>query len=494
MSIERHPHSPLLAFCPIWRQNGDNILTVLRKADRQLTHLEAEYPLSTQISPNEQPALDDLWICLSGCTHRHLQIVARQHGLPCAGRLTKAVLKQSIYAHLSNKELMHSIITQLSPTANAALRALFQAEEPPTAFAFAAVHGEIRPYTPWRKEAKEAPPLWQHPTSPAEVLWYLGLIYLHPKRPKPGVVQRVILTAAVRTVLAGRWGEPWTLPWQTSLVPATQPADLCWHLAIWLASLEHQPVAPLRGGWLPPKLLAALAERLTLVDHRRFRLSRSERRMPYLAFLHYLGEISGLAHTGTSAHIPSAHITPSGWQWLAQAPAQRWRTLWQGWRDAEDGADAAYRFPWGALRQQARHDLLQSLAKLPVGQFVPLDQITEGMLLQDRHSLLGEDKERARAEIAALLIQPCQWFGLLEIAASNHPQIAVNRCLSARATGNASSAAGRRGQPSGWSKLLAAAYSTRCLAAECGRLGCALFSTTHSLHHPHTHRRCPALL
>ena len=355
------------------------------------------------------PAHPNLRACLEASSWRRLLAIMASHGLPCSTRWRKADLIQALHTHLSQPDVLRHIVTRLSKPAQDALAALLRADGALPAPTFTAIHGAIRPYRPWRKDSQPQQP-WQNPASPAERLWYLGLLYMHPPKPAPRVTQQAIIPADLLPLLQGllldsRTGEPVHL-----LSPPGHPADPLWHIALLLATLEEDAVRPLRGGWLPPRTLAALASRIGLDLDEECQPSRSERRMPYLAFLHYLA-----AATGLMAGDGRLGLTSLGWQWLADPPEARWHTLWEGWLAATADVAQPFRFPWASLGPQARALVLAQVRLLPLDGFVPLAQVVEQAHLSDEQQLLGQPWDQEEDPVSALITGPLFWLGILDI-------------------------------------------------------------------------------
>ena len=355
------------------------------------------------------PAHPNLRACLEASSWRRLLAMMASHGLPCSTRWRKADLIQALHTHLSQPDVLRHTVTRLSKSAQDALAALLRADGALAAHTFTATYGAIRSYRPWRKDSQPQQP-WQNPASPAERLWYLGLLYMHPPKPAPRVTQQAIVPADLLPSLRGllldsRTGEPVHL-----LSRPGHPADPLWHVALLLATLEEKAVRPLKGGWLPPRTLAALASRIGLNLDEEYQPSRSERRMPYLAFLHYLAVAAGLM-----AGDGRLGLTTLAWQWLADRPEARWRALWEGWLAATADAAQPFRFPWASLGPQARELVLAQVRRLPLDGFIPLTQVVEQAHLSDERGLLAQPWNQEEDPVIALIAGPLFWLGILDV-------------------------------------------------------------------------------
>lgn len=393
------------------------------------------------MSSSEPP---DLRTCLEAASWRRLLAIMASHGLPASTRWHKTDLVDVLAAHLANPATLRPLLLDLSPAAQAALRALLPANGGLPVQSFSAAFGAIRPHQSWRRSA-EAPASrqpWRDPASPAELLWYLGLLHLHPPKPAPGASQLVVLPADLLTILSELLLAPQAQQPLRLLLRPGRPADLAWHVALLLASLEAEPIRPLAGGWLPPRVLIGLAERagfslaalltqpadeataalpqpttnylpLAVQESEPVTGARSERRLPYLAMLHYLALAAGLI-VGQQRFV----LTVQGWRWLAAAPAERWRSLWQAWLAAPPALTTIFRFPWATVTPQGLTLVLAELSRLPLDAFTPLAQLVEQAHLRDSRNLLFQPYDQPRDVVAALVAGPLHWFGVVDLAES----------------------------------------------------------------------------
>jgi len=354
--------------------------------------------------------LPNLQQCLAAASWRHLLALMAGHGLPCSTRWRKDDLIAALLAHLQDAVTWRRRLPELGESAYAALRSLLQADGALPAITFQATFGQLRPYRPWRQETSGPPP-WQAPASPAERLWYLGLIYLDPPTPTPGVVQRVVVPAdllpLLRTLLGAADDER-----PIRLLPRPGlPPDLAWHVALLLATVEARPLAPIRGRWLPPRAVAALADRTGLARAADYTAGRSEHHQPYLAFLHLLAEAAGLMAGGERLAV-----TAAGWRWLGLPPAERWHALWTAWLAAPAGLTQAYRFPWAGMHPAGLRLVADQVRAIPLGRFRPLAEIVRAAHLQDPLGYLADRWGQAEDVAASLISGPFFWFGILDLA------------------------------------------------------------------------------
>lgn len=384
------------------------------------------------MSPNELPTLT---LCLQRHSWRQLLAIMATHGLASAAQQRKPDLIQLLEQQLQEPTTLQTIIAQLDATSQNALQALLASAGQLPAHRLEQGFGPRRPYRPWDKAATlNAAPPWQAPLTATERLWYLGLIYLNPPKPQPGVLQHYVLPAEIYNSLQQARASPPANIDHPRLLPPGRPADLVVHLGVWLATLAANPVKLVRGGWLPPSLLATLAARLGLAQERSaappqsagvmsdFPL-RSERHHPYLAFLHYLAVAAEWVSPATNLAL-----TPQGWSWLAAATAERWQQLWQAWLTAADELAAPYAFDWEPLPRHARTYLLTRLQHLPQDHFAPLPALLEQWRLQDSYGHLPAPRPSTwladapvHDPLVALCTGPLHWLGLLELTHPGSP-------------------------------------------------------------------------
>ncbi len=181
-------------------------------------------------------------------------------------------------------------------------------------------------------------------------------------------------------------------------------------LALLLALLQRDDVAPLHGRWLPPRLLAAWG-RYSRVRPARPQ-ARSELQTGRRRFLHYLAENAGWLPPGGEPLKP----TPAAWLWLsADRPARR-QALWQSWTRPDPDRWRAYRLPgheWLAVPAALLEPVHRALPEIDPAHL-------PGSLLQQQPELLDlvpgsveEPPDRLAETIAGLLAGPLRWLGVL---------------------------------------------------------------------------------
>lgn len=354
--------------------------------------------------------LPPLHEALAQTTWRRLAGIFDRLGLPLRRGQRKADAVAALADELNTAVGITTMIAQLDSEAQAALAALVAANGQLPVVTFAQRFGAVRPPDTTAKP-------WLAPISATEQLWWIGFLYLHPPRRKPGVIQAYALPAEllplVSQALPATREEGALDPWQRP----GRPADFWWHSTLWLATIAGAAVRVTHGRWLPPTLLNTLAARMGLDQEADYRASRSERQLPYLAFLHYLAEIAALVQ---GEQLLQA--TPNGWQWLAADDATRRQLLWQQWCAAPADQAFPYRFAWEPCSPQAKALLCTELRRLSSTHFVPLHEVIAALHLKDNWGLLPgsplwtPDGERSAEPLAALLCGPLFWLGLIDVA------------------------------------------------------------------------------
>ena len=117
----------------------------------------------------------ELWTCLQQHPWRTLKAIFRAYDLPFTPLPDKSTVCARLAAAILEPERLQATWRALSPEAQAALRALSEADGQMRREVFISRFGSIRPYKPWRDDAPVAP--WQNPASPAEELAYRGLVF-----------------------------------------------------------------------------------------------------------------------------------------------------------------------------------------------------------------------------------------------------------------------------------------------------------------------------
>lgn len=150
-----------------------------------------------------------------------LRAVAEVNGVALASNLVRQMVEQ-LAAALGDPDHVGASVAACTPAAQRALDALLRAGGQSPRPAFERAHGSIRPAGPARLE-RERPHL--APASPAEELWYRGLIYAAMVETLDGLVEFLYVPAELAALL------PLPAPDRTAFPPpageATRPAQPC---------------------------------------------------------------------------------------------------------------------------------------------------------------------------------------------------------------------------------------------------------------------------
>jgi hypothetical protein len=351
------------------------------------------------------------------------------HQLPRAASDTKTTVIDHLAEHLAQPTNLVVTIAQLDPIGKDALRALITADGALPVHTFQQRFGPVRPYRPWRKDeqADDAQP-WLAPISVTETLWYRGLIFLDPPKPTPGYVQHYVIPADLIPPLTTLLQQPAAATPTTTVSPPGHHGPLAHHLAIWLATVyaphQGQAVKPVHGRWLPPSVVALLCQRLGLDQTPGFQPVRSERHLPYLAFLHYLALAADLV-TVTPAGF---QLTPTAWAWLNAPISTRQQQLVEGWHNAAVALAPPFHFRWEPLSLPARTLALAHLPTVDTAP-IPLIELCNRWRLLDAAAALPpprpadwRDEASTYDPLHALITGPLHWLGLVTLGS---PESAV---------------------------------------------------------------------
>ncbi len=336
-----------------------------------------------------------------------LRAIAYAHGQAFNPRLTKDQAVEQIAALLSEPACVRRALATLPDDAREALQALLACDGVMPAHRFLAHFGPLPRFRPWRAGSPPAP--WRHPTSPAERLWFLGLIFL-PSTPEGRVV---LIPEELRPFLADRLSPIANRQLQRTMCDTrcTIGHDPILDVAHLLAFLQGHDVRPFAGRWLAPCHLRTLDIVLSHPDPAAV-TARSELQTGYLRFLHYLAEAAGLVAPAMGLLKPA----PTAWNWLDASETGRWQTLWEGWQ-ADLQRSSRQLALWTRFRLPAERPfvrtLLDALSALSGEGWMALT--TLGDWLRGRcigAGTLPRDGD-VLAPLQALFAGPLAWAGLV---------------------------------------------------------------------------------
>jgi hypothetical protein len=223
----------------------------------------------------------------------------------------------ALASHMARPEGVLAAWTALNEAERAALSDLLAAEQAIPWLTFTRRWGEVQRMGPARLERLRP---WEHPTSPAEGLWYRGLLFRDVEERPEGLIEVAVLPAELAQHLPARPASPLRLS-PTTPPPVVQPADdtLLDDGCTLLACLQSHAVRPRADGAWPAAAETALRRHLRQPDPDR------------LAFLRHLAQRLDWLRLSANGHLRPNPTVATVW---LQAPAQQQRDALAGaWRD-----------------------------------------------------------------------------------------------------------------------------------------------------------------
>jgi hypothetical protein len=360
----------------------------------------------------------DLRTLLFTRTWYALRAIAYAYAQDFGPRMTKAESVDYIAGLLRKPRLIRQAVEALPDDAREALQALLACGGAMDAHRFLAHFGPLPPYRPWRDDSPPKP--WRHPASPAEQLWFLGLIFLFAT-PEGEIV---LVPGELRPFLP----DP-SPPAAEPAAEAGQPApDAILDVAHLLAFLQGCEVRPFAGRWLAPHHLKRLNAALSHPDPTVV-AARSELQTGYLRFLHYLAEIARLVAPAMGLLKPA----PAAWPWLDAPEAERWHILWRGWQAdlhrplREPALWTRFRLPAALPFARTVFDLLSTLPEGHGWRLSDLAVYIRGRCI-GAGSLPPDDD--VLTPLRALLTGPMTWAGLANVTPADPSTLPVSASIS----------------------------------------------------------------
>jgi hypothetical protein len=281
-------------------------------------------------------SLDNVVRQLEQLSHRDLRAIATRLGLRRRASHDRNVWISAIATAWSDPTCAARFRALLSPTALMVLARLQSAGSLPAGL-FLADFGPLRRAG---HRSNWDPPPWKAPSSPAEELFYCGLLVVDE--------HSVTVSAASRALAADM---PCAEAGRADLVEADGAAyedrrrALVHDVGQWLIFLTSEAPALAWDRWLRRRDLDALRTRLygpipagfpQACSH-----ARSHATDPYLRLVAFLAAAGGL--------VQSNGLTPLAWRWLTLAPTEQYQHLWLSWLAAAPDLAGKYRQPGGRL-------------------------------------------------------------------------------------------------------------------------------------------------
>lgn len=273
-------------------------------------------------------------------------------------------------AALATPEATVGALAACSAAGQAAWHSLRAAGGRMKAAVFARSNGEIRPIGPGRLEREAT---WQHPATPAEELWYRGLIFRAFADLGEGPLEYIYIPEDLPLPADDARPAPEDAaapPLQPAPAPAAPQYDrnaLAVDLCALLAELRETPGQLDKAGRLRPGETERLGAGLLVTDAARCEM--------LLALARGRGWLAAdrdrlvLVAQGTTA-------------WLRGAPWQQMSSLFAAWRDSVDWDDLRHvpglraEGEWRSDPRLARRGILTILRRLPAGWYAVADLVS----------------------------------------------------------------------------------------------------------------------
>jgi hypothetical protein len=257
-----------------------------------------------------------------------LRGIAELRGVPLATN-SRAEAAAQLAAILAESEATERILAGCSPAAQAAWAALCGAGGRMKLPAFVRSYGPFRPIGPGRLERET---VWRQPESPAEELWFLGLIFRAFTDPGDGLVETVYIpdelmpssaaALAARTAIQLAAPAPTKAPVHPRHALNSLAVDAC----ALLAALRVGPVRLEADGWPSVRDGVRLQEGLLIQDATRLDL--------LVALALQCGwAVRERGRLALDPQRPAAWLKSTHWEQMT--------TLFHAWRDSDDRPPAA---------------------------------------------------------------------------------------------------------------------------------------------------------
>jgi hypothetical protein len=377
--------------------------------------------------------------CLQDSTIVTLKAIAQNHGLQFRTRIRKAELVDLLADRLLQPRLLKRALRKMGDQAKEALHALLQQDGQVDASSFAHRFGPIRSFSPWFTILQVKP--WLYPASPAEELFYLGLIFKVMLTVDDLSTEFIIIPEDVLPLLPQPEQKALAQMLEATAQPLhTHQDDLLHDAFAFLSFLNRQEARPIWGHWLTQNQMRQLDQRLAVKigtatpgrPPEAADVPRSERRATRLSFIHYLCHRAQLiALTG-----PFLKPTPLAYEWLEAPSRQKMAVFLKVWREESEANRQLYgRHRLPGWRQEhpiaLLNRLLNHLGQLRAGDWHPfahfvgaLEQVDSDLFrptddYQTLAALSSESRADFQAEITAwveeIIAGPLHWLGVVSV-------------------------------------------------------------------------------
>lgn len=256
--------------------------------------------------------------CLLDAESVRLRVIARLWDVDLSDVLHRDTAVQLAQA-MATPEAVTRVWDTLPNDQRRALEALLAAEGQMPRRVFARRWGEIRTMGPGRMD-RDRP--WREPISPAEALWYKGLLFHTLQQGPDHAYEAVFIPPEIQAHLPTAAISQPTITLESVSEPVSVRSagdDLLDDACTLLAYLQNRPLQLSSGGQWPERRAAELVRRLRDPDLERF------------AFLRHLAYRIGWMHEGKSGHLrPNPKPVTA---WLQSSTDQQRSAMAEAWQD-----------------------------------------------------------------------------------------------------------------------------------------------------------------
>jgi len=367
-----------------------------------------------------------------------LAAIAERRGVELAATRKRDMVDQLAEA-LSDPESVQEVVSWLPPRQRTALDALSAAGGQLPAARFCREHGAVRRMGPGRLEREKS---WRDPQSPAEALYYAGLLFFGFDEVEGQIIEVVFVPDDVLPLLPPAEAKTGSFSVATMSQPRiVRDAGRAFaeDLTTLLACIETGSLRPLHDRTLHPRDLAHINERL--ISPQRLTGIRHEQETGRLALLLRLARrlrLVGLSGRQLCLHRPAAR------EWLQADLPYQMLTLQEAWRD-DPGWNDLWHVPslrpertgWRNDPLATRACLLEHVVRCPPGEWIDLESFTVAVKQLDpdfqrppdayntwyiREAVSGEylmgyeHWDRVEGALIAYLISgPLHWLGVTSL-------------------------------------------------------------------------------
>jgi len=268
--------------------------------------------------------------CLVDYDMAMLRAIAQRRGIELTSNRQHEVVEQLAQTLLQPKSIAE-VLERLKPQEREALESLISEGGRKKLHLFVRQWGEIRAFGPASLE-RERP--WENPVSPAEGLWYCGLIYSAFDEVEGQASEFVFVPQDLLPLLPQLEKPPPAFVVETAPTPpVTHQGNLALvqDTCAFLSYLQNEDVRPLKDGSLARHDMEHINQRFLIKED--LTEIRHEDETERLALLHRLCQRLELVHTSEGFLRP---YPPEAKRWLKATRSEQLRALQEAWRNDPD--------------------------------------------------------------------------------------------------------------------------------------------------------------